>query len=282
MKQTYTILIALYTLFGQVYGQTDTTSVYKSLATRKFYSVNLHSRTGSGKDLYEVNGKRVSKGKHDKYKSTWENMENCCPCILESFDEKDNLIKKSVSCTDCGVGWFKTYYNNGKVKLSGSYRENPTGDWNNIWDRGYCSVPHGKWTYFEKNGDILYSEYWENGVFIRQVPEQSEVEIWDVEIQFNGQDAETLAIPIDQVGNLTIVPKYKNSNVSNDLNLTFEVSAIGHKPNKKKFTTESFNTIDLGSMLEEVGIPTEKETSFVLTIYDNQRPVKIVYLNIQK
>ena len=91
-------------------------------------------------------------------------MENCCPCILESYDEKDNLIRESVSCTDWGVGWFKTYYKNGNLELTGAYKENPKGDWNDIWDRVYCSDPNGKWTYFKENGDTLYSEFWDNGI----------------------------------------------------------------------------------------------------------------------
>ena len=270
------------TLFGQVYGQTDSTSVYLNIKTKKFYSVELSSQTTNGKGTYEVNGKTVSKSTYDKYQSTWKNMETCCPCLLESFDENDNLIRESVSCTDCGVGRFKTYYKNGKVKLSGTYKENPTGDWKNLWDRGYCSVPNGQWTYFKENGDTLYSEIWDNGVFIKQVPEQPEVEIWDVEIEYNGQDAEKLSIPISNVGDLTIQPKYKNSKTSNNLTLNFEVSAIGHRMNKKNFTLESFKTINVRSMLKEVGIPNNKQTSFVLTVYDGDKAIKSVYLNIEK
>lgn len=282
MKHTYFIIIVLITHFGQVCGQTDTATVYNNLETRKFYSVGLHSQTGSGKVVYEVNGKRATKRKYDKYQSTWKNMETCCPCILKSYDESDNLIRESVSCTDCGVGWFKIFYKNGKVKLSGTYKENPTGDWNDIWNRGYCSVPNGQWTYFKENGDTLYSEFWNNGVFIKQVPEQPKVEIWDVEIQFNGQDAEALSIPISNVGDLTIEPKYKNSKTSNELTLTFQVSAIGHKMNKKSFTLESFKNIDVDSMLQEAGIPKDKKTDFLLTIYEGDIAVKNAYLNIKK
>lgn len=282
MKHAYFIITVLITLFGQVYGQTDSTSVYLNIKTKKFYSVELSSQTTNGKGTYEVNGKTVSKSTYDKYQSTWKNMETCCPCLLESFDENDNLIRESVSCTDCGVGRFKTYYKNGKVKLSGTYKENPTGDWKNLWDRGYCSVPNGQWTYFKENGDTLYSEIWDNGVFIKQVPEQPEVEIWDVEIEYNGQDAEKLSIPISNVGDLTIQPKYKNSKTSNNLTLNFEVSAIGHRMNKKNFTLESFKTINVRSMLKEVGIPNNKQTSFVLTVYDGDKAIKSVYLNIEK
>jgi hypothetical protein len=141
---------------------------------------------------------------------------------LNPMMKRDNLIRKSVSCTDCGVGWFKTYYKNGNLELTGEYKENPTGNWDDIWDRGYCSVPDGKWTYFKENGDTLYSEFWDNGVFVKQVPEQTKVEIWDIEIQLNGKDADTLSIPIVNIGDLIIKPKYKNSTTNSERYIRFK------------------------------------------------------------
>lgn len=279
----YTLTLIILTIaLGQAFGQTDSTTVYKGLKTKKFYSVGLSSQTTNGKGTYEVNGKKVSKSTYDKYKSTWKNMETCCPCILESFDENDNLIRKSVSCTDCGVGWFKTYYKNGNVKLSGTYKENPRGDWKDIWDRGYCSVPNGQWTYFKENGDTLYSEFWDNGVFIKQVPEQTKVEIWDVEVLSNGQNIDTISIPIASIGDLTIQPKFKNSNTDSKITIKFEVSAIGHRMNEKEFTLETFKNIDVNAMLSEVGIPKDKETSFTLSVYSDGKVVKRFYLNVNK
>ena len=88
----------------------------------------------------------------------------------------DVLLSEGVYCTDCGVGFFKEFYPDGNVKLSGKYKENPTGNWKNY----NCQVEHGQWVYFKENGDTLYSEYWNNGEFIKQVPEQSKMEIWKV------------------------------------------------------------------------------------------------------
>jgi antitoxin component YwqK of YwqJK toxin-antitoxin module len=280
MKHTYSIIVVLIAFLGQAYGQTDTATSYNNLETRKFYSVSLYSKNVSGRDVYEVNGKRVGKQKFQEYQSTRKNIATCRPCILKSYDENENLIREMVSYSDCGVGWFRTYYTNGNLKRSGTYKENPTGDWNDIWNRGYCSVPNGQWTYFKENGDTLYSEFWDNGVFIKQVPEQSEVEIWDVEIQSNGQDAEKLAIPITNISNLNIKPKYKNSKTSDELTLTLEVSAIGHKMIEQKFTLESFKSIDVVSILLAAEIPNDKKANFVLTIYDADKAIKSVYLNV--
>ena len=192
MRQ-YTLTLIILTIaftFRQAFGQSDSSNVYKKLETKKFYSVGLSSQTINGKRTYNVNGKKVSKSKYDKYKSTWKDMETCCPCVLKSYDENEILIREAVSCTDCEVGHFKEFYPNGTIKLQGRFKENPTGNWENIWDRGYCNVPDGQWLYFNKNGDTLYSEFWENGEFVKQEPEQKTNEIWKVELTLNGESAD--------------------------------------------------------------------------------------------
>ena len=280
MKSTLPVIILFF--FSQIFGQSNKSTVYKNLKTKKVYSVSLSTFISDEKVIYEVNDQAVSKSVYNKYKSKWKNFKSCCPCILKSYDVNDILLSKTVSCTDCGVGWFETYYPNGNIELKGSYKENPTGNWEDIWNRGYCHVPNGQWIYFNEVGDTLYSEFWDNGTFIKQEPEQLEVEIWDVEIKLFNQDANTLTIPVDKVGDLSIEPQYKNSNRSNKLSLSFKVTALGHKVNERKFTLDSFKDIDVDSMLSEVGIPKEKQTSFVLTVYDNDIAIKSFYLKIDK
>jgi antitoxin component YwqK of YwqJK toxin-antitoxin module len=107
-----------------------------------------------------MNGNVVDKPIYDKYKSAWKNMETCCPCILRSYDENDILLSEQVSCTDCGVGWFKEYYPNGNLRLTANIKKNPTGDWKNIWERKYCNIEIGQWDYFNENGKKIYSEFW--------------------------------------------------------------------------------------------------------------------------
>jgi antitoxin component YwqK of YwqJK toxin-antitoxin module len=173
MKQFTLILIIMTFAYRQANGQLDTSGIYKGLETRKYYLVDLQSLIQDGKAIYyKVNGKIVSKSTFDKFESTNKNMDGCCPCILKKYDVNDVLIREVVSCTDCGVGWFRYYYPNGKVSLSGQYKENPSGNWKGIWSRGFCSVLNGQWTYFSEEGDTLYSEYWNNGKFIKQLPEQ--------------------------------------------------------------------------------------------------------------
>ena len=281
MKRIILKIILLLVFMTKVFGQSDTNLVYKDLEEKKFYKVQLYS----SKDIintYKVNGKIVNKKTYKKYESTWKNMENCCPCILQTYDENEVLLQEYVSCTDCGVGWFKIYYGNGNIKLSGNYKENPTGNWDDIYYRGYCNVPNGQWTYFNENGDTLYSELWNNGEFIRQFPEQDSTEIWGVELTLNNEIIDTQVVEIDQIKNLKINPKYKNSNKNSVLTITFEVTAVGHKVNRKEFTLKSFKNIDVDAILSEVGIPKDKKTSYYLRVYSNYEPVKYFYLKVKR
>ncbi len=279
-KLTFSILtIAIV----QTFGQLDNTSIYKGLKTKKFYSVKILAHTSNGKTSYEANGKKVSKSTYSKYESTWKNMETCCPCILKSYDENNVLLREAVSCTDCRVGVYKEFYPNGKVKLNGRYKENPTGNWDNLFERGYCSVKDGKWSYFNDKEDTLYSEYWNNGEFIKQVPEQKTNEIWKVELTLNGESIEEKKeLTPDQVRQLVVAPKFKNNSKSNNnFKINFEVSAVGHKQNEKTFTLDNFKNIDVLQMLSEVGIPSNKETNFTLMLLDNEEVISTFYLNIK-
>jgi antitoxin component YwqK of YwqJK toxin-antitoxin module len=282
MRQHTLTIIILTIALGQAFGQSDSPTVYNGLETKKFYSVGLSSQTTNVEGTYEVNGKKVSKSIYDKYESTWKNMETCCPCILKSYDENDVLIREAVSCTDCGVGVFKEFYPNGKVKLTGRYKENPTGNWKNIWDRGYCSVADGQWTYFNEKGDRLYSEFWKNGEFVKQVPEQKTNEIWKVELTLNGESVDKIALTSEQVRQLVITPKFKNSSkTENYFTIKFQVSAVGYRQNEKSFTIDSFKNIDVLQILSEVGIPSDKKTSFTLMLLDNGKAISNFYLDIK-
>src|SRR5690606_15139948 len=203
----------------------------------------------------------VSKSTYMKYKSKWRNMETCCPCILKSYDENDNLIRESVSCTDCGVGWFKTYYKNGIVKVSGSYKENPTGNWNNIWNRGYCSVPDGEWTFFDQNGDTLFSEFWSNGQFIKQYPEQDSIEVWETELHLNGEKYEFEKIDFEKISDLKIIAKFKNGHTSNNFRVEVKVPTNYFVKFKSSTTPDPFQEINAIKIFEDANIPEVKRTS---------------------
>lgn len=281
MRQTISIIFILTFLVGQTYGQTDTGTVYRNLKTKKFYSVGLSFQFDSGQSKYEVNDKEVNKSTYRKYEKTWENMENCCPCILKSYDENDILIREAVSCTDCGVGYFKEFYSNGHVKLSGSYKENPTGNWDDIWSRGYCSVPDGHWIYYNEKGIILYSEYWKDGNFIKQIPEQNKTEIWKVDLILNGESVNQKTLLPNQLKDLIITPKFKNATTDSvNLAIEFQVSATGRKYLKQTFTLDSFKLFDLNNLLLENGFKAQDKISYGLMVLNKQIHIANFHLNI--
>ena len=269
MKKTVLFLICLITgTFG--FSQKDVASNYKRLKTKKFHE--RHSDPSALSTLL-----------FNMRKSNYKTIANCTPCILKYYDENNKLIHKAIQYTDCWVGAFEEYYPNGKVKLSGQYLENTTGNWENIYERGYCNVPDGIWTYFNEKGDKTYCEYWEKGEFTKQLPEQDLAEIWTFELLLNEEKFEKKQIPIHEIKNLVVIPRFKNENRSNiNLTLKVEVYSEGYPSNSQSLTLDSFKNIDVPKMLEDAGIPSDETTIFILKILNNQKIIDRFILDIGK
>ena len=109
----------------------------------------------------------MDKATYDKYHSVKENLGDCCPCILRTYDEHDILLREYVACTDCKVGDYREFYPDGSTKSTGHYKENHTGKWGNIWEKGYCSVKDGEFVYFNEKGEVSFSEFWKNGRLVK-------------------------------------------------------------------------------------------------------------------
>ncbi|MFH0895195.1 MAG: hypothetical protein V2A54_12235 [Bacteroidota bacterium] len=276
-------LIILFLSLGlNTFSQSDSSSVYGKLETRKYYNVGLSSETINGKQVYKANGKKVSQSVYNYYNNTRKNIDLCRPCILKMYDENDLLVREIVQYSDCGVGWFKLYFANGKVKLIGQYKENLTNDWDNLWERGYCSIYDGQWTYFDETGDTLYSEFWDKGEFIKQVPEQKKTQIWRVDLTLDSVKIKNQILSIDQIKDLKITPRYKNNNIdSTNLSMKFQVSSVGYKLNEQVFSVDSFKSIDVAKMLSDVGIPPGKKTDFTLKVYNYDKNISNFYLNVR-
>jgi antitoxin component YwqK of YwqJK toxin-antitoxin module len=278
----YIIILISITVALNSFGQSDNSSIYKDLQKRKFYSVDLFYQTINGKVTYELNGKKISKTTYNKYESTAKNMETCCPCILEVYNENDVLICEAVCCTDCRVGYYKEFYANGFVKLHGHYKENPTENWENIWHRRYCSIPDGQWTYFNEDGDTLYSEFWNDGEFVKQVPEQKINEIWKVDLTLDDQPVNMQLTP-EQVKRLVMTPKFKNASpIENKFTIEFQISAIGYPLIKRTFTSNNFHTLDVQQILSEFGISPDKKANFALILYDYDTIIGNFHLDIKR
>lgn len=197
------IIISILLVSSMVYGQN---SPKNSPKARKVYSVSTGYTDNNGKKVYDLNGKATTKEVYEFYSKSFGRACRCHGCHLQWFDENENLLSEGIYDTDCPVGWNKRYYPNGNLK--------EITNWKRIKGKDRCSVPHGEWVYFNENGDTLYSEFWEKGAFIKQVPEQDSCGIWDFDVMLDGIDVNNVVIPINRIRGLELKPKFKNSNTN--------------------------------------------------------------------
>lgn len=275
----FTTLIFNSTLAQIDWTKTDTTkSVYKNLKTKKFYAL---SYTFGGSD-YEIENKVVSKKTFQKYHKTWKSMENCKPCILLTYDINDHLIFKGIQYAECQVGYWIEYNPNGKVKLIGHYKENSTGNWNKFLKDDNCQKEDGVFTFYNENGEELYSEYWKDGQFIKQFPEQSKTEFWNIELTLDSMNIDNKVLACREFNNIIITPKFKNNTTTGaNISIDFSVSIIGKKPINKKLTIVEFKTIDVCKILEELDIKSPNSASCSMRIKNNDEIISDYYLTIE-
>jgi antitoxin component YwqK of YwqJK toxin-antitoxin module len=282
-----TILVVALLFCNQSFSQVDSTitdttkSVYKGLTTKKFYGLSYAANVENYVTTYRIDGDLVDKATYNKYHDTWKNMETCKPCILLTYDFYDKLLYKAIQFTDCAVGYWIEYFPNGKVKTIGHFKENESENWANAFDSGLCRQD-GIWTYFNEAGKKLYSEYWKDGQFLKQVPEQAKTELWAVDITFNGAQISKQTVTPKQVGEITITPKFKNSNrAGTNIKVTFEISTLGYKVVSETFSLDEFSKIDVQKLLLESGVPSTEKASCVIMINNNGRNAGTSWFYVQ-
>lgn len=172
MKQllflSLTIILPL-VLVAQRLTVTDTTkSTYGNLPTFKVYAVSSSSMISADTSWFKLNDKEVDENTYRKYTQYLGNIDKCKPCILLSYDTSEHLLVKNITYGDCRVGYWIEYYPNGKPRVVGHYKENASGNWENIFARGYCRED-GVWTYYSKNGIIKFFEIWKDGKMIKRL-----------------------------------------------------------------------------------------------------------------
>lgn len=172
MKTSLYILVAIFwtplSSLGQSSTKVDTTkTIYGNLPVLKQYAISSSSMTSADSSWFKINDNIVDSNTYKKFTQFSDNANKCKPCILLSFDTSENLLFKRVSYGDCSVGYWIEYFPSGKVKVIGHFKENASGNWDNLFDRGYCRQD-GVWTYYNKRGLITSSEIWKNGKLVRR------------------------------------------------------------------------------------------------------------------
>lgn len=289
MKNLLLLFIFFMVVFYSVQAQVNTVKIQRPKSntdTLIFYKVNLRSTQGNFKGdegMYFVNDSFVSKATYMKYSASYENIAKCVPCYLKTLDINDNVIGEGLQYTDCRIGSWKEYYSDGTIKIAGEYRKNLSGNWDNMYERGYCSKIDGEWQYFDEKGDFLYSEFWKEGEFVKQVPEQNVTEIWDVDLKYNDFKIGNQLLKTEQIKDLVIEPKFKNkSRNSIELKVELEISAIGYKPVVQRVSVADFKNIDVLKMLRDSGFSSSVQKSYTLSVYNNESREAYYRLNIKQ
>ena len=163
-----TIFLPILLLAQHTLSADTTKTIYKSLPTLKNYAISSSSLVSADTSWFKLGDKEVDEKTYRKYTKYTDNINKCKPCILLSYDTSENLLYKNVAYGDCRVGYWIEYYRNGKVKVTGHYKENATDNWENLFERGYCKQD-GVWTYFNKSGLTIYAEIWKDGKLLKRV-----------------------------------------------------------------------------------------------------------------
>ncbi len=231
--------------------------------------------------LDTVYGKLELKEVYSKSPSFFDDIQSCTPCIIKYYQKPYVLKYEAIQYGDCFTGFYKEYYPDGSIKVKGQFKENRSNNWDNIFHRGYCNVPDGKWLYFNDKGQIKSIEIWNKGNFVEQKPESKKVEIWKVELSLNEVTIDTQKIALGEFNQLQFRPKYKNSNRGSELNLKLRVSATDYKSVEERFLIDQFDQIKIESLLKKVGISELEKINVQIGVYEKDKNIWNFYLKLK-
>lgn len=83
-------------------------------------------------------------------------------------DETVTLSFIALSYNSCHVGAFTAFYPSGKIRTTGHYKENSTGDWSDLKNRGLCSVQDGEWKEYSEDGTLTKTYIYEDGKVVKE------------------------------------------------------------------------------------------------------------------
>ena len=163
MKHLVWILLLHLSLIKIGYCQSDSLEIKMDTLVSNNHNLSWHSK--NGKYTYYRDGKKITKSKFNELKDEIVDLSNCVPCYLISYKDGE-LLYEGEFYTDCGVGIYLDYYRNGNVKTKGHYKRNIIQNWDNDKVNEWCSIKDGLWEYFDKQGGLIKSEFYENGELI--------------------------------------------------------------------------------------------------------------------
>ncbi len=237
------------------------------------YDVGL-SIFNSGSTIYHVNSTRVNEATFYKFYVGVDSIINCCPCIRTHRDSSGAILSKSIICGECLIGYSFVFNEQNRLSKLAHYKENSSTDWSNLYPRELCSVLDGITQYYDSTGQVAFEEHWENGVFIRQIPEQPKAELWDISIALDSIElANNAIITLSDLKSLRFIPKFKNSNENVDLEIEIKVYSM----DRTKFlwsisntlTAETIKDFNFFVYLEKQNLNLDNNLTFSITVKQN-------------
>lgn len=145
-------------------NSTNTINSKKQLDTLRSYDVFLEERITPFGIAYMCNGAEITKKKYLEYKQFWNAAGACKPCLLYTYDDKDQLKYVAYQYQDCLCGSYEEYYQDGKLKVQGQFINVSSDNMDVINNRKVCNKRDGIWTYYLPNGVTEKTETYVNGV----------------------------------------------------------------------------------------------------------------------
>lgn len=135
----------------------------KKLDTLRSYDVFLEERQTPFGTAYICNGNEVTKKKYLEFKRFWNAAGACKPCLLYTYNDKDQLKYVAFQYQDCLCGEYKEYYPEGNLKVEGQFKIIQSNNYENLNIRNQCNVREGIWTYYFENGVTEKTETYVDG-----------------------------------------------------------------------------------------------------------------------
>lgn len=211
-----------------------------------------------------------------------ENIDRSKPFYLKVYTRDHVLVSEYYCISDCCIGSFIDYYYNGSIKRKGHCRVNTTGDWTNLWDRKLCSVADGTWIHYDVYGNPTYAEFWEDGEFIQQRPEQKVNELWKADFMIDTfilNDKDTILAT--EFNDLFVQPSFKNTATQGtQLRMDVSISSNNRQIFSRKVSDLNIQNIDLQAIIQNNNFIQDDMISISLMIYD-ENDKYVWYLNLK-
>jgi hypothetical protein len=144
---------------------------YPRMDTIVYYLIDSESMSiEKGAVIYKVNSRVVNEKQWKKMTIGISKIKICTPCIVKTYNAKDTLVSIGVQYRRCDIGSYTAFYPDGRVRISGQYKENTTGKWDKASLSLYCSKKDGLWTYYTPSGKVKTTELYKDGRLISKTP----------------------------------------------------------------------------------------------------------------